>query len=525
MTEGQNGSQEESVSKKVVRNTTYNYIGLLFNIVVRLLVTPFIVHRLENDAYGVMSIVGVIIGYAGLMELGIGTSLQKFIAEYEAKRDYGAINRIISTAFIMYICLAVVGCIAIIALTNFFVTSVFDIPMELRDISRVVFIISAFAFSSSFVLGIFGNIVVGLQRHDIFNKVLIGASLVLNAGSVVILWLGYRLIPLVAYQAGASLLGMVVMGVLAKRLMPQLSMLPRYFDRDSMKRIANFSFAVFINQISVRFMGSLDKLIVGIFLPIANVTIYSIGVTVMMIVFRIPAVASSAMTPASSELDARDRHGAIQEMVLRGMKYTVCFACPLFVAVGVLAQTLIRLWMGPGYAESAAVLQILSFGFFMLVAASAGAQVMIGINRPYINTIYASAQILLNVILSPLLVWKYGMFGAAYGTTITFIVGSTIFILHTLRILEIPAGRVFNSKFLRAGSVLAMLSAGLFLVNRARPAVDFITMFAYAAVYGTLCLLYIIRYLVDDRDVEILSRVIPPVRRLDGLRKRGKSDG
>jgi len=510
---------EESISRKVLRNTAWNYLGLLFNIAVRLAVLPFVVHRLGNDAFGIYSIVSVVIGYASLLEFGIGTSLSKFVAELGARKEFARLNAMIGTAIVMYLVLGVTGCAVLILLTGTFVHTVFNIPVDLVEAAKIVFIISACAFTVSFVIGIYGNIIHGLQRHDIFNKILIFMSALRNIGGVVVLWLGYGLVEFVAYQALSGIAGISAMAFFAKRLLPQISMIPRQFDWGAVRTITNFSFAVFINQISSKFMGTLDKIIVGIFLPVSQVTIYSIGVTVVLLLWRIPAMVTSALTPASSELDALQRPEAIQTMVRRGMKYTSVLGAAIFLVSGVLAEPLIRVWMGEGYEQSARVLQILLVGFSMLVVIAPNLQVMVGIGRPYINTIYAVAQIALNLTLGPLLVWKFGIYGAACGASCAFSLGGAVFIVHSCRIFGIPLRSLFGRRFFISAGVIAILAAGLLWINHRYPAQGLTDLAVYAFGFWMAYFLYTARYVIDEFDIEKFSRIIPWVRHLRALQK------
>ncbi|PKP57960.1 MAG: hypothetical protein CVT89_03630 [Candidatus Altiarchaeales archaeon HGW-Altiarchaeales-2] len=80
--------EEEKTSKKLIRNTAWVYAGFIFNTLIGIALFPFIINHLGKDAYGVFAIVGVVIGYASLLDFGIGTTLVKFIAEYNVKKDY-----------------------------------------------------------------------------------------------------------------------------------------------------------------------------------------------------------------------------------------------------------------------------------------------------------------------------------------------------------------------------------------------------------------------------------------------------
>ena len=77
----------ESLSQKVARNTAYSALGYAVSVLALIFLTPYIIHQLGASLYGIWILVTVVTGYAGLTDLGIGTSLQKFVAEHDAKND------------------------------------------------------------------------------------------------------------------------------------------------------------------------------------------------------------------------------------------------------------------------------------------------------------------------------------------------------------------------------------------------------------------------------------------------------
>ena len=261
-------------------------------------------------------------------------------------------------------------------------------------------------------------------------------------------------------------------------------------------------------------MGSLDKLVVGIFLPIKNVTLYAIGLTLVMFCFKIPAAAAMAFTPAASELHAKQRLEAIQQLVLRGMKYTGLFAIPIFTVLGILARDIIYIWMGDGYEASARILQLLMIGYFWLVLSASGMTVMVGIGKPYINSIYAVAQILLCTTMSVIMIQIYGLYGAAAGSGGAFALGGIIYILHSSKIFRIPISRFLNPNVL-GKALLTMIPGALLLFLRHHwPSRDILHILIQCVLYGLVYGLIIFRYIIDDYDIDKISAVIPPVRHL-----------
>lgn len=511
--------KEESTARKVVRNTLFNYLAVFSITIIRLAAIPVIVHGLGNDRFGIYAAILSVVGYVGLLDLGIGMSLTKFVAEYDAKKDHGTLAEFLSTALLLYIGLGAVGAALLAGGCGLLVREVFQIPELLWPEARLVVWISAVSLFNGLTLGIFGNLLNGLQRQDLSRTIGIANTLLTYGGAIVLIRLGLGLVGFVLFTAIMDLLSFLVQMAIAKRLVPTLPFLPRTFRIERMRQILNFSFAMFINQLAVRNMGSLDKLVLGFFLPIANVTLYSIGFTLTSFCFRLPAAAVLASMPAASELQAKDRMAAVQELVLRGIKYTGILAVPVFTVVGGLAPCLVRLWMGEGYESSARVAQILLFGYFWLVLSSSGMSVMVGIGKPYVNTLYAVAQILLCTGLSVILVMRFGLYGAAAGSSLAYSVGSLAYLVHSSWIFRIPLARMVNGSV--AGKVCLLLAPGiLVLVLSARfpdPGIGGVLVLtgAYGLVYG----LILLRYVVDAYDMEKISAVVPAVRHLAFFRR------
>ncbi len=511
--------KEESTARKVVRNTLFNYLAVFSITIIRLAAMPVIVHGLGNDRFGIYAAILSVVGYVGLLDLGIGMSLTKFVAEYHAKKDYASLAEFLSTALLLYIGLGAIGALALVGGCGILVQQVFQIPELLWPEARLVVWITAASLFNGLTLGIFGNLLNGLQRQDISRTIGIVNTLLTYGGAIVLIRLGLGLVGFVLFTAVMDLLSFLVQMAVAKRLVPTLPFFPRTFRGQRMRQILNFSFAMFINQLAVRNMGSLDKLILGFFLPIANVTLYSIGFTVTSFCFRLPAAAVLASMPAASELQAKDRMEAVRELVLRGIKYTGVLAVPVFTAVGVLAPALVRLWMGEGYEASARVAQILLFGYFWLVLSSSGMSVMVGIGKPYVNTVYAVAQILLCTALSVVMVMRFGLYGAAAGSSVAYSIGSVAYLIHSSWIFRIPLGRMVNPSVMAKTLLLLAPGVPLLALSARHPEPGVLQVLALAGAYGLLYVLILLRYVVDAYDMEKISAVLPAVRHLAWLRR------
>jgi O-antigen/teichoic acid export membrane protein len=513
--------REEGTARKVVRNTLFNYLAIICVTLIRFIAMPILIHGLGQDRYGIYATVMSVVGYVGLLDLGIGISLTKFVAEYYANRDFRRLNEMLSTSLLLYLGLGILGSVILVAFSSLFVQHVFNIPVSLWTEGRYVFWISALSLFNGLTLGIFGNLLNGIQRQDITRTITIGNALITYSGAILLVTMGYKLVAFMLFATLMDVLSFLVQLWIARRMLPEVRFFPRIFKKQELKQIVNFSFAMFINQLAARNVGVLDKLILGIFLPIANVTLYAVGYTLASFSFRIPSAAVLASLPAASELMAQGRLGAVHQLILRGMKYTGLMAIPIFTVMGVMAPDIVRLWMGEGYELSARVLQLLLAGYFWLALSSSGANVMIGIGKPYINTYYAVAQILLCSTLSIAMIQFFGVLGAAAGAAMAYTLGGTVYLLHSTHIFKIPFGRLVNQRV--AGQIVLSLLPGILLgIHHHRsPPGGIWGILAQASLYGAVYGLLIVRYVVDDYDLEKISAVIPPVRHLSFLRRQG----
>jgi O-antigen/teichoic acid export membrane protein len=511
--------REEGTARKVVRNTLFNYLAIISVTLVRFIAMPILIHGLGRDRYGIYATVTSVVGYVGLLDLGIGISLTKFVAEYYARRDFRRLNEMLSTSLLLYIGLGVVGSAILVGFSSLFVQHVFEIPVSLWTEGRYVFWISAVSLFNGLTLGIFGNLLNGIQRQDVARTIAIGNSVITYAGSILLIKLGYKLVAFMLFATFMDVLSFLIQMWVAKRMLPEVRFFPRIFRKKELKQIANFSFAMFINQLAARNMGVLDKLILGIFLPIANVTLYSVGFTLASFAARVPSAVSLASLPAASELMAQDRLHAVHQLILRGIKYTALLAVPLFTVMSVMAPDIVRLWMGEGYALSARVLQFLLIGYFWLTLSFSGASVMIGIGKPYINTFYALAQILLCSSLSIVMVQFFGVLGAAAGSAMAYSIGGVVYLVHSTYIFKIPLRRLVNRRV--AAQVVLLILPGVLLgmLHYRTPPEGIWGILVQASVYGIVYGLLVVRYVVDEYDLEKISAVLPPVRYLSFLRR------
>ena len=121
---------------KLAKNVFANWTGLLAEVSVALFLTPFIITTLGTVTYGVWSLANGVIGYLGLIDLGLRACLGRFVNQHLARGDDEAVNEVLATSFAFLAGAAViVGFVAFfigVKFSAFFEKTPADLAIQMR---------------------------------------------------------------------------------------------------------------------------------------------------------------------------------------------------------------------------------------------------------------------------------------------------------------------------------------------------------------------------------------------------------
>src|SRR5437870_2424255 len=87
---------------RVVRNVLSNWGAFVFAALVSFFLSPFLVRSLGDARYGVWVLLVSIVGYLGLLDLGVRGAVTRYVARFHAAREHDSANRVASTALAVF---------------------------------------------------------------------------------------------------------------------------------------------------------------------------------------------------------------------------------------------------------------------------------------------------------------------------------------------------------------------------------------------------------------------------------------
>src|SRR5580704_5318496 len=96
---------------QILKNVGSSWSALATNVLVGIFLSPFILHRLGDSAYGIWVLIFSITGYYGLFDLGIRSSVVRYVSKFTATGESDKLNRLVNTSLWSY---TLIGAVAML---------------------------------------------------------------------------------------------------------------------------------------------------------------------------------------------------------------------------------------------------------------------------------------------------------------------------------------------------------------------------------------------------------------------------
>jgi len=504
---------------RLAKNILSNWTCYVFSMAVNFFVAPYVVRHLGNEQYGVWTIVLSLTGYLGLLDLGVRGAVTRYTARYHAQANHQRTNETTSAAMATFLLTSLLALVVSVILA-FFAIQHLKMPPQNFFAARVVLMVTGVNICVSLVNGVYGGVLVGLQRFDVTNGVEVVNSAARAGAVVLVLYLGMGIITLAFVQLFFTVTRLVASFRLAHHYYPELRVRPLEADRPNLKSVFSFSFFTFLMQISASVIYASDNVVIGAYLPVAAVTFYAIGGNLVEYARTMVSGISQATSPLASALQARDDFAGLRKLILHSSQLGSMVAMPIALTFILRGSHFIGLWMGAQYADlSGKVLAVLSGTILFTAGNTPTGGIMLGLgkHKPIVPALMFEG--ICNLTLSILLLGRMGVLGVAVGTLIPCLLTSLLFWpWYVRRMVNIPALTYMVNAWVRPGVALIPFALASYITDRFWQASHLLLFFLQVAIclplalagYWAICLDVELRGEISRR---VLSYFTPAVSR------------
>src|SRR6185295_6837768 len=391
------------------------YLAIGIDALIGLVLLPFNIHHLGPSAYGLWMLTASMTTYFSVLDLGFGGSIVKFVAHYRAKRDVRGLNEIASTLFFIF---AASGTIAylVFVLLAFNVGRIVNITPDQFATARSLMLVIGVYVSLGFPFSIFGGIINGFQRYDLNNLVGIVSSVIVAIINVTMLLYGYSLTQLVLVTTSVRVLTYLIYRLNAYHVFPALSLRPSLFLWSRVRELTSFSVYVAIIDWANKLNYSIDAIIIGAYMSAAAVALWTVPQRLAEMLQRLTNQFNGVLFPVVVDSDAGQRPDRLRMLFVEGTRLSLVTVVPLAGAMFLLMDPLVHAWVGPRFADSIVVAQILLVVVAIRVGNASATTVLKGAGLHRLLAFSNAGAALANVVLSLMWIRSYGLVGQAFGT-------------------------------------------------------------------------------------------------------------
>lgn len=410
--------------------------------------TRWLLEYLGKSTYGYMAAVGSAVGYMALLDMGLGQTITKYVAEHASRAEDGQLNEVINTTLALYLALGGAALVVAVGISPL-VPSLFDVASGDVSVSRLFFILASTKLAFGLPLSTFGGICYGLGRIDIFNASRVLQSTLNFALITAAMTLDSNLAEIEAFAMLAPFAGAALNVYFIRRLFPQIEFGKKFVRRDVAHKLFSFSVYFTINHVIVLLVFHTDNIIIGATLGTAAVTGYAISQKVIQSGMKLTFKLADTLYPTYSALDAINNRDQLRRTYDMATTYSLAVGAGAALIIGAYSQWLIYLWTGwDGYAGDH-VMWVLAAVILIHTPVRVAGGLIAACGHLKQITLWSIAEGALNLVLSLWWVHYWGLFGVALATTVSMLVTTAWFVpWYGLRLVELPLKRYFSRSVL-----------------------------------------------------------------------------
>lgn len=432
------------VQTKLRRNAVFAVLGRGWSIVLGLVSTPYIISQVGINAYGVWVLLESIIAYFSLSEMGVGSSFNKYIAEYHVKADDEKMSAVISAGFFFYLSLAFL----LFSLSWAIKTPLLDrfdfsavTPGEVDVVYAALVAVLCLRMLSS----PFRSVIAGMLRYDIINTAFSLTQTLSLCGILLALHLGYGIPGLAVNAFCYALLDLSVAVVIAFRLESNLRLRANRQTVEMFRRLFRYGLSIQVVAVGEVINEQIDKILLGIFRNVALVGMYEIGAKIANMANSLVAIVLNILVPTTSQLQAAGRSDEIRRLYLRGTGLVALLIIPVTTIVAMHAEQMVSLWLGKnGFMEAAVAARFLIMGLASYLIVGVGRLMSRGLGIPEYEMKSGLLISAVNLVLSLMLVKHWGLYGAVVASMAALFLGSGFFMFRFNGQLQVPSWKVWR---------------------------------------------------------------------------------
>jgi O-antigen/teichoic acid export membrane protein len=335
------------MDKGILKNVGINFIGLVLPTFVSLVTVPSYIKALGVERYGVVALVWVLIGYFGILDLGMSMAAQNHISKARASADKDECARVFWSATWLNFTSGAIGGL-VIYFGTFLYTAYFSKvspAMQHEVVAALPWL--AIAIPISNVSWVFAGAINGAEKFGSYNtNQTIGTFLFQLLPLFAAWWIAPTLPNVLCAAVVARTIAAVLLGRSALKVLDIRKIMPPQFG--VAKGLFSFGGWMLVTSLMLLIAESADRVLVGSALGARFVTYYSVP---QNLVTRLNIVPNAMVRTLFPRISALNRENA--DVIMRqSLEFLNGAFTPIMLVAMLVLEPFLHLWVGNEVASA-----------------------------------------------------------------------------------------------------------------------------------------------------------------------------
>ena len=330
------------------KNVVFNLFGKTWGAIINIILVPLYIKYLGIESYGLIGFFAMLVGSFSILDLGLGTTINRELAGYRAVENPNAdnIRNLTFSLESIYWSVGIVIGLLVAVLSGLIAVHWVNVEELSADTVRNAVLLMGGVLVFQWPINYYNHGLTGLEKLVVNNTILIVMTTVRSVGALLVLsYISPTITAFFAWQAGTSFLHVFLMRWALWSNLPK-SKSRRIFSKDQLKSVSKFAAGMTGISLVTFFLSHVDKVLLSKLLSLSAYGYYTLALALPSAITMIISPVCSAFFPRLSALVKKGDTVELKKIYHNSSAIAAALIFPISFILIFFSYEILMLWTG-----------------------------------------------------------------------------------------------------------------------------------------------------------------------------------
>lgn len=307
--------------------------------------------RLGQGTLGVWDFGWAVVSYFALLQGGIASSVNRYVARHRAASDTVGMNVAVNSVGLVLKGVAWV-IVALTCVIAWLVPGLMGSKLAgLGGEARWVVFLLGLTIAVQVQGAVYGGVLTGCHRWAIQNYIKTLSTLLSVGGAIVVILSGGGIQWLAGMMLFSEIVARSIQRIAARRVCPELEVSFRHYSRPVAREMVGFGGKGYVNVIAQMLVNQTSSVLVASTFGVGALAVFTRPRSLVRSLASVIHSNAMVVVPMVGAMEAAGNVAEIRQLAISASRYAAFFCLPVLTVLSILGADIVRLWMGDAYAN------------------------------------------------------------------------------------------------------------------------------------------------------------------------------